>query len=62
MAGTFGAVVTKAGKRFILSNNHVLAENGLISLGAPIFQPGLLDGGKPYGRGCERMRARSRSS
>ena len=32
MAGTFGAVVTKSGKRFILSNNHVLAENGLISL------------------------------
>lgn len=45
MAGTFGAVVTKGGKRFILSNNHVLAENGLISVGARIFQPGLLDGG-----------------
>jgi hypothetical protein len=46
MAGTFGAVVSSGGKRFILSNNHVLAENGLIALGAPIFQPGLLDGGK----------------
>lgn len=45
MAGTFGAVVTKDGKTFILSNNHVLAENGQISIGAPIFQPGLLDGG-----------------
>ena len=45
MAGTFGAVVTKSGKRFILSNNHVLAENGLVAVGAPIFQPGLLDGG-----------------
>ena len=45
MAGTFGAVATKSGKRFILSNNHVLAENGLITLGSPIFQPGLLDGG-----------------
>ena len=45
MAGTLGAVVTKSGKRFILSNNHVLAENGLISLGGRIFQPGLLDGG-----------------
>jgi hypothetical protein len=45
MAGTFGAVVTKSGKRFILSNNHVLAENGLIALGGRIFQPGLLDGG-----------------
>ncbi|HKO91343.1 MAG TPA: hypothetical protein VJU61_09335, partial [Polyangiaceae bacterium] len=45
MAGTFGAVVTKDGKTFILSNNHVLAENGQIAIGAPIFQPGLLDGG-----------------
>jgi hypothetical protein len=45
MAGTFGAVVTKGGKQFILSNNHVLAENGLIALGGRIFQPGLLDGG-----------------
>lgn len=45
MAGTFGAVVEKGGRRFILSNNHVLAENGRISIDAPIFQPGLLDGG-----------------
>lgn len=45
MAGTFGAVVIKGGKTFILSNNHVLAENGQIDIGAPIFQPGLLDGG-----------------
>jgi hypothetical protein len=45
MAGTFGAVVTRSGKRYVLSNNHVLAENGLIAIGSPIFQPGLLDGG-----------------
>jgi hypothetical protein len=45
MAGTFGAVVSKGGKRFILSNNHVLAENGVVALGGAIFQPGLLDGG-----------------
>ncbi|MCC6539233.1 MAG: hypothetical protein IT162_16900 [Bryobacterales bacterium] len=45
MAGTFGAVVNKGGKQFILSNNHVLAENGVIALGAAIFQPGLLDSG-----------------
>jgi hypothetical protein len=45
MAGTFGAVVSKGGKNFILSNNHVLAENGVVALGAAIFQPGLLDGG-----------------
>jgi hypothetical protein len=45
MAGTFGAVVAKGAQRFILSNNHVLTENGQIALGSPIFQPGLLDGG-----------------
>lgn len=45
MAGTLGAVVNKNGRRFILSNNHVLAENGVVALGAAIFQPGLLDGG-----------------
>jgi hypothetical protein len=57
MAGTFGAVVKdSAGNRYILSNNHVIAfENGIeadgvtrrqaLSPGAPIFQPGLLDGG-----------------
>ena len=45
MAGTFGAVVKKNAKRFILSNNHVLADNGVVALGAAIFQPGLLDGG-----------------
>ena len=45
MAGTCGAVVTKGGLQFILSNNHVLAENGQIAIGGPIFQPGLLDGG-----------------
>lgn len=45
MAGTYGAVVTDGTHVFILSNNHVLAnENGLAS-GSPIFQPGLLDGG-----------------
>lgn len=44
MAGTLGAIVSK-GKFYVLSNNHVLSENGLVALGAPIFQPGLLDGG-----------------
>ena len=45
MAGTLGAIVTKGGKFYVLSNNLVLSENGLVALGAPIFQPGLLDGG-----------------
>ncbi len=48
MAGTFGALVTDvAGKRYILSNNHVLANENALPLGSPIFQPGLLDHGNP---------------
>ncbi len=47
MAGTFGAVVKKDGALMILSNNHVLADENRLPVGAPIFQPGLLDGGKP---------------
>jgi hypothetical protein len=45
MAGTFGALVTSGGEVFVLSNNHVLADEGQLPLGSPIFQPGLLDGG-----------------
>jgi S1-C subfamily serine protease len=45
MAGTFGAVVTKGGRAYILSNNHVLANEDKLPLKSPIFQPGLLDGG-----------------
>jgi hypothetical protein len=47
MAGTFGALVEKDGRRFVLSNNHVLANENALPIGAPIFQPGLLDGGDP---------------
>ena len=47
MAGTFGAVVHDANGQYILSNNHVLADEGKIAIGSPIFQPGLLDGGNP---------------
>ena len=46
MAGTLGAIVTRQGQTFLLSNNHVLADEGQLALGAPIYQPGLLDGGK----------------
>jgi hypothetical protein len=57
MAGTFGLVVKDSeGNRYLLSNNHVLAfESGVaddgvttrvgLPAGAPIFQPGLPDGG-----------------
>lgn len=48
MAGTFGLLVKKDGKAFILSNSHVLADEGRLIKGtSPIFQPGLLDGGNP---------------
>jgi hypothetical protein len=44
MAGTFGSLVKRAdGSVFILSNNHVLADEGQLPKGAPIYQPGLLD-------------------
>ena len=45
MAGTFGAVVKDALGKYILSNNHVLADENALPLGSPIYQPGLLDGG-----------------
>jgi hypothetical protein len=45
MAGTFGAVVKKGSQLFILSNNHVLADENQLPVGAAIFQPGLLDHG-----------------
>jgi len=47
MAGTFGALVKDRGGVYVLSNNHVLADENKLSPGAPIFQPGLLDGGNP---------------
>ena len=45
MAGTFGALVQDGKGVYILSNNHVLADEGQLPEGSPIFQPGLLDGG-----------------
>lgn len=47
MAGTFGALAKNSDGVFVLSNNHVLADENQLPLGSPIFQPGLLDGGKP---------------
>ena len=45
MAGTLGAIVERGGVFYLLSNNHVLADEGQLAAGAPIYQPGLLDGG-----------------
>ena len=44
-AGTFGCVVRKNGERFILSNNHVLANQNNAQIGDEIYQPGSYDGG-----------------
>jgi hypothetical protein len=45
MTGTLGALVVVGRLTHLLSNNHVLADCGNLAPGAPIFQPGLLDGG-----------------
>jgi hypothetical protein len=48
MAGTFGALVRSSGSPvYILSNNHVLANEDQLPVGAPIYQPGLLDDNRP---------------
>ena len=47
MAGTAGALLRIKGgsdpRRFLLSNNHVLARENQLPVGAPIFQPGQKD-------------------
>jgi hypothetical protein len=45
MCGTFGALVKTSRKVYILSNNHVLADENRLPIGSPIFQPGLMDDG-----------------
>lgn len=44
-AGTLGVVLNLEDGRFILSNNHVLANSNLAQIGDPIIQPGTYDGG-----------------
>lgn len=44
-AGTLGMVVRKGGVRYILSNNHVLANENKGNIGDAILQPGPYDGG-----------------
>jgi hypothetical protein len=44
IAGTFGLLATDEEKRrYIISNNHVLADENRLKIGGPIYQPGLLD-------------------
>ena len=44
-AGTLGCVCYKGTNRYILSNNHVLANQNQASIGDAIYQPGVYDGG-----------------
>lgn len=48
-AGTLGCLVARrgsgSGDRFVLSNNHVLADSNEGSVGDPILEPGPMDGG-----------------
>ena len=41
--GTLGSLVTRAGVKYILSNNHILARSDGATLGDAIVQPGLID-------------------
>ncbi|MCX6573873.1 MAG: hypothetical protein NTX99_07755, partial [Candidatus Aminicenantes bacterium] len=41
-SGTIGSLVSRGGKLYILSNNHVLARSDLAVLGEDIIQPGLV--------------------
>jgi hypothetical protein len=44
-AGTFGLLVQRQGRLYILSNNHVLANSNAASIGDAIYQPGPADSG-----------------
>jgi hypothetical protein len=46
MCGTFGALVKTSRRIYILSNNHVLADENRLPLHSPIFQPALMDDGR----------------
>ena len=42
-SGTLGALVSRAGVSYVLSNNHVLARSGSAVAGEDVSQPGLID-------------------
>jgi hypothetical protein len=44
-AGTLGCLVNKNGSTYILSNNHVMANENQANIGDDIYQPGPFDGG-----------------
>ncbi|HEX6037258.1 hypothetical protein [Longimicrobium sp.] len=57
MAGTLGALVTDGKELYLLSNSHVIADEGRLAAGTPIVQPGTLDGGAPGDAIAELTRA-----
>lgn len=65
-AGTLGCFVRRKGERFILSNNHVLANEDDASAGDDILQQGRLDGGRTpsdvVGELADWIKLRSRAS
>ncbi len=44
-AGTIAALVTDGTDWYLLSNNHVLADENAATIGDPVLQPGAVDGG-----------------
>ncbi|MGE5742144.1 MAG: hypothetical protein ACM32H_08870 [Candidatus Aminicenantes bacterium RBG_16_66_30] len=42
-SGTIGSLVSRGGKLYILSNNHVMARSDLAAVGEDIIQPGLVE-------------------
>jgi hypothetical protein len=58
-AGTLGCFVRPAGKAgntvWVLSNNHVLADENAAKKGDPIIQPAVFDGGKGAPDRCARL-------
>ncbi len=44
-AGTLGCLVSAGNTTYILSNNHVMADENRANIGDPIYQPGPFDGG-----------------
>lgn len=48
-AGTLGCLVTKGSNTYILSNNHVMADENQASINDNILQPGPYDGGQNPG-------------
>jgi hypothetical protein len=44
-AGTLGCLLKSANVKYILSNNHVLADEGVLAAGATIAQQAVMDGG-----------------